>query len=134
MKQREIKFRAWDKKEKIMLNAVNVVNGFRSLENGQITISQLFDEEKGKRYTPLQYTDLKDKNGKEIYEGDMVKGVHIRKTSRDSNELQIIGVVDFKEGMFGLTNQLDDDAYSLNRIIVEKIIGNICENPELIKK
>ena len=62
---REIKFRAWDKENKIMLN--------------EFTLQEIADEENGfsqtqmKRHIYMQFTGLKDKTGKEIFEGDIVR-------------------------------------------------------------
>lgn len=58
---RVIKFRVWDKNENTM-----IIPGF-------ISNSPEWNEEKGR--VLIQYTGLKDKNGKEIYEGDIIEFV-----------------------------------------------------------
>ncbi len=65
-KMREIKFRAWDKVEKQMItkNFGNFINF-----NGTVFHNGM----KQGDWTLMQYTGLKDKNGKEIYEGDIVQ-------------------------------------------------------------
>lgn len=77
-----------------------------------------------------QYTGLKDKNGKKIYEGDIIK--------LDSFNPPLF-VVDFVEGAFCLKQ--DDYGYYTDIHYVQhaginqaEVIGNIHDNPELIKK
>ena len=93
-----------------------------SLTNIKTSFSRtVIDEE-----TVGQYTGLQDNKGKDIYEGDILKGVwHGKSIDKD-----IYGVVDFKEGMFGLENELENgEPYTINRLFVE-VIGNTYENTE----
>jgi len=61
---REIKFRAWDKKNKRMMELGDI---FKCFEAGNY-----LDNLREDLIIIMQYTGLKDKNGKEIYEGDFV--------------------------------------------------------------
>ena len=72
-----------------------------------------------------QYTGLKDKHGKKIFEGDIVKALYFGK--------EVIGKIEFIYGTFALT----DSAISDNQLFIfEKleVIGNIYDNPELLKE
>ena len=113
---RENKFRAWDDYQKKMyswseLGEMNS-KGYLCLWNLLIRHnSQLI---------PLEYTGLSDKNGVEIYEGDLVK------TFTDGEEyiLEITFTVDRDFNGWEITPQhIEDGAY---------VIGNIHENPELL--
>lgn len=113
---REIKFRAWDKKWSKM-HAPNDV-----ALKGDGTIGAGLDDQ----MVLLQYTNLKDKNGKEIYEGDIVTYWCIRKKGRDSRPSDI-----------GRATRSWTKVITWNmklRCPTEKleVIGNVFEHPHLL--
>ncbi|MBN6889826.1 putative phage protein (TIGR01671 family) [Cytobacillus horneckiae] len=112
---REIKFRAWDNSRKEM-EYINNMYWFE--ENGvdDINNNVFLDF--------MQYTGLKDKNDKEIYEGDVVTGVN------RIFEGEILQDVNFLNGCFMFGNWNAHEFFNNHQFI--EVIGNIYENPELI--
>ena len=78
-----------------------------------------------------QYTGLKDKNGKEIYEVDIVK---FRYEAYEHDVRECIGEVYFEDGIFFFDRKqsfaMNDSNFFESSL---EVIGNIFENPELLK-
>ena len=126
---REIKFRAWDKQ----LRRMGILDGQNSF--------CIFEDDV---FEVMQYTGLKDKNGKEIYEGDIIK--YIDPFARPEVD-HIQGEVFFGSGEYSIHAMGADDQYNYQGWLIknkyftepltqnscEVVIGNIYENPELLK-
>ena len=90
-----------------------------------------------------QYTDLKDKNGKEIYEGDIVRGKIVSREFKGSEDIDVIKWGDYLDGeyVFNVSTwlwkgepltDLHNSTYGHDKYKLE-VIGNIYENPELLE-
>jgi len=126
---KEIKFRAWDKKNKIMTyNPINCINfdGQLLLNDGQ------YHDIKKTDYVLMQFTGLEDKNGKEIYEGDIVNAQY-----NISSFFKKVCVY-FENGCFYVDDKNPKQNLSIGYFFREKkeieVIGNLYENPELLKE
>ena len=130
---REIKFRAWN----FIRDAMGMVESysFKSDGGASIYVSDIprIDGDYKNNYYLMQYTGLKDKNGKEVYEGDVVE---IRRDHPVSPEYTFVkGIVKWNDFTLSYSSVSFDGASwtnGLGRLQVE-VLGNIYENPELIK-
>ena len=145
----EIKIRAWDKIEKIMLyRTIWDLNWYLTPENDSLgchCVRGITPDDK-QRLELMQFTGLKDKNGKEIYKGDIVKYKYKVSTKDcfseyDIKEEEKINIVSI--GLDGVypryLDYFEDNSYdndgSKNHIVLcnIEIIGNEFENLELLK-
>ncbi len=124
---REIKFRAWHKdlKKMFKIGQITLEKGTWNFEpNDRDFIGMSIPYQPS--FVLMQYTGLHDKNGKEIYEGDIVK-------ITGSKEIDIGKVIyEYNGFTVDVTNM---DRYYGRVHLLEKfteVIGNIYENPELL--
>lgn len=125
------KFRAWDKEIKMMIE-ISLIDFEKHVIRGP---HWKFGETESIKFNDIalmQSTGLKDKNGQEIFEGDVVRQVRTQPTTENET---ITGVVTMIEGAWLIMNdneQLASDLWS--ETDENEIIGNICENPELLEE
>ena len=149
---REIKFRAWDRSAKRMYHVADMSFGSEGCLIVRTTDGNVFTGLKNaKEYELMQYTGLKDKNGKESYEHDIIK-VYIHNGLYPDEWIEEIV---FEKGRFGIRyGDLYKEFYPLaaffkstkkeyipnvGEVTIEsepmfEIIGNRWDNPELLKE
>ena len=118
---REIKFRVWDKRH----NSMEYINDLYWFEENGI---HDFNDD---NYIFMQNTGLKDKNGKEIYDSDIVKviwgsGKIVFYEVKYCGSLGYYYLRDTK-------NKEDDDIICIYDYSQMDVIGNVFDNPELLK-
>ena len=115
---REIKFRAWDEISEKMLNWNEFLN---------TNMKNTFIAQGSTGLILMQYTGLHDKNGEEIYEGDIVKAL--------ISGRWLVGKVIYEHSGFTIDVMNNKELEFGRRGIIEpwtEVIGNIYNNPELL--
>jgi uncharacterized phage protein (TIGR01671 family) len=114
---RDLEFRAWGKKEEEMISWSCMRQTAFNRGDSQL-FYKMFNNP---NYILMQYTGLKDKNGKKIFEGDVLKNIIY--DSCNGRPKEEISKVEYEENYFLMP--------ACGEI---EIIGNIYENPELKEK
>lgn len=118
---RKIKFRAWDKRFKKMLD-------FDWIKTFSATFGDfLFNG--SKNLILMQYTGLEDKNGKEIYEGDIIK---IKGWKYNCEIVYVCGRYELQM-IHGKLKRSRSCWYLADYLFEVKIIGNVYQNPRLLE-
>ena len=138
--KRKIKFRVWSVKEGLMSDPFT----FRDIMSDELfgmSITPFIDiftgvpvdeVEDDTKYILMQYTGLKDKNGKEIYEGDLIQLQDPYNMSWANGCAEVVFSNEYVGGWV-----VQNGKHNLNlgsRQNHLKIIGNIHQNPELLTK
>lgn len=157
---REIKFRIWDIERKCMYHLLENGWSFGTCEcDRAISWEDVFaDKDMKDRLIPLQYTELHDKNGKEIYEGDIILTQPFRDKpfSKNYKEKRLRGIVEYiilkgdkfcnQEGIMKYWGAewsvkiIDKEDYKKYRncywgkFFECEVIGTVYQNPELLKE
>lgn len=120
---REIKFRAWDKNTKIMIHWDDLVKSRISFRNFRWALLS----ENSENFELMQYTGIKDANGIEVYDGDVITAYF----DAINGQYLITYTVKFDE-FHSLYPFEDFDRYEGPMHFT--VIGNRYENPELLKE
>lgn len=114
--KRELKFRAWNGNKMlddiVPVNKNTVITNIQGFPDSMMAVGDVVE-------SIMQYTGLKDKNGKEIYEEDIVRFYHEKKL--------VEHFIEWDEFLCGFV--FSDDNLEFNEDSECEVIGNIFENP-----
>jgi uncharacterized phage protein (TIGR01671 family) len=134
---REIKFRAWNGKK--MITPYCVRGGKPCIIQGSTTSDDVMTDEQGRNYYAdwdkdvavdyplMQYTGLKDRNGVDIYEGDIVEWVSTYSSSSGKKHIDRVEWSEQCVCFFLMPFVHEPHAAEM------KVLGNIHDNPELLE-
>ena len=152
---REIKFRVWDEKHKRLFIVKQPYHlQLQQDSKGKISwkiidcelgCQNISSWDKDSKNILMQYTGLKDKNGKDIYEGDIIaipsgwnysSGLEENVKQGKNRYQYLLGVVVFGKGMFRFNSEIEAIDKAYQHYFYEEsgiMVGNIYKNKELLK-
>lgn len=138
---REIKFRAWNIKEAIMCNIQTLTNTGAFLVGVKKGEDQILDGGReiitaptngrfcyNKEFILQQFTGLKDKNGKDIYEGDVLSTAAILASDKIDDKYFNVEV------RWNECGWMANGSLGKYQCRISEVVGNIHETPELLTK
>ena len=139
--KRTIKFRAWDNENGYMVRSDRgVYTALRHVLNVSVGsgFSDIDTSAKPLKYEASQYSGINDKNGKEVYEGDIIRFAY-KDICEEGGIGYCSGVVAFEDGCFVVKEpNFNYDKHCMPQTLWEwiqdeqcEVIGNIYENKEL---
>lgn len=140
---KEIKFRAWDRSRKKMIYGIEAAydgcgNQIRLADidyedyfGSYIGVDTVYRSANGKNYEVMQFIGLRDKNGREIFERDIIKPPHLYKEHGPGEIVYLAPGYAYrpKDVRYGFSLSQFDYRYPGEEY---EVIGNTFENPELL--
>lgn len=138
--QRPIEFRIWCLQKNKFYHSKDEIAMYLNGDVGSVCTAdgQLATFDNQSLYVRQQFTGLLDKNGKKIFEGDIVKVTWTKESgmyyANDAEDIDYLGAIEWtaKFAEFQIVGKEHRHGFGNDDIIV-KIIGNIFEHPQLLK-
>lgn len=135
MMNRDIKFRAWVRNYMVDVARIDFIDRYITWDDNQydrcIPPNKCYETESFEEIDLMQYTGFNDNNGKEIYEGDIVKTKNFKHFNE--GDLKEVWLVVRNNGFYIENKKFGWHLHDMAINEDWEIIGNVFKNPELLK-